>query len=76
MRVVYWIYSGTPCEPQPTGIAVNSLAEAKADFKDYIEECDRFGNTWENAYMDVNSDYFSERLFEVGKRKGIKELKQ
>lgn len=76
MKVTYWINSGIPCDLPTTGYRVNSLKEAIQDFKNYIEECDRFGNTWENAYLEVTSDHWPEsRLFEVGKRKGIKEIR-
>lgn len=70
MKVTYWINTGAPCEV-PMGYQVDTLKEAINDFKDYMESCDRIGNEYKNAYLTVVSDYWPERLYEVGPRGGI-----
>ena len=75
--VTYWIMSGTPCEPMGMGISGATIADAIADFKAYQRDCERFGNTWQNAYMEVSFDIPScepTRLYEFGPRGGVKRV--
>ena len=71
MKVTYYISTGTPCEI-PSGISGVSIKEALVDFKAYIEECDRFGNPWNDAHLTITGDLIEERLYVVTKRKTIK----
>lgn len=71
-RVCYWIHTGTPGTHAPMGYEVATLGEALADFRSYVDDCDRFGNEWSEAFMEVSCDAWDERTYVVGPRKGIK----
>lgn len=74
MKVTYFIFTGTPCEVYGTGITGASLKEAIQDFKDYVEDCKRFGNEYKDAFMQVVSDKWPERTYVVGQKGGIVKL--
>lgn len=69
-EVTYYINTGTPGHP-PSGVSVKTLKEALDDFRAYLKECDRFGTSTEGANMQVTSDRWPERTYEVGPRGGI-----
>lgn len=70
MKVTYFITTGTPCEI-PSGVSGVTLKEALADFQNYIDDCKRIGNEYNNASMSVSCDKWSERLYEIGPKGGI-----
>ena len=73
--VTYFISSGLPCSLPGGGIGGVTLREALADFKVYRDECERLGNVWRDAYMDVVFDIPScepSRTYEFGPRGGIR----
>lgn len=69
-EVTYYINTGMPCQI-PHGVVVKTLREALDDFRAYLKECDRFGTSTEAANMQVTSDRWPERTYEVGPRGGI-----
>jgi hypothetical protein len=70
MNVTYYINTGASCNVAH-GISGATLKEAIADFKAYITDCQRFGNDYSDAHMEVICDRLSSRMYEVGKLGGI-----
>ena len=75
MNVTYYINTGIPCSIAH-GISGVTLKEAIADYKSYLEECDRFGNEWLSSSLEVTCDHFQARIYYPTKRKAIKLMEE
>ena len=70
MKVEFAINAGLPCYI-PTRGQAKSKKDAIQSFKDYIADCDRWGNPYKDAFLEIESDKNGLELFEVGPRGGI-----
>lgn len=73
MNVTYYINTGTPGSISGhNGISGATIQDAIADFKAYIADCDRFGNYYQNASLDITCDSWpSYRTYTLGPRGGL-----
>lgn len=71
--VTYFLASGLPCDTA-SGVSGVTLTEALNAFAAYRDDCERFGNHWRDASLEVVFDIPSSeasRLYAFGPRGGI-----